>query len=144
MTRRAALSLLAVAVVLAGCGASRLSHEELVKRGDAVCSRYKRQVRNVPPPASVRQVQRYVARVLPPYRRALDELRALKPPKADDAGTAAWLQMDERVAADLERLRAAARRGAYGDVRHAIAAAAADDRRASRLAARVGFNVCGG
>jgi len=84
----------------------------------------------------------YVDRTLPLYVAALDKLRALEPPAADEAGARTWLRASARVAAAMRRLRHAAMEkdpAATNDAATAVQAASLASRRA---AAALGLETC--
>lgn len=132
----------AATALLAGCGSSRLSHEEFVDRADAACSRYDAAVKKLKTPRTLTEVERYTRRVIPIYRKALDELAALEPPEADLPAFRAWLRADRQIAADLEALAAAAAARQIPHVREVVRTATAHNRRSNRIARRLGLEVC--
>jgi hypothetical protein len=139
----AALVVAAAGTALAaGCGSSRLSHEQLVERADAVCARYDAAVKKLRTPRTLIDVERYTRRVIPIYRRALAELAALVPPKDDLPTFRALLRADRKIAADLEALAAAAAARQIPHVRAVVRMATAHNRRGNRLARRLGLKVC--
>jgi hypothetical protein len=137
-TRFVAVSL-GVAVAAVGCGTARLTHRELLVRADTVCAKYNRRVAKLGTPQGVRQIRAFAVRVRPIYRSSLSELRALRPPKEDERAFDAWLASDERIQLDVEQLAHAN----AATVRNAVAQAAADDARSTRLARALGLDVCG-
>ena len=98
----------AAALALSGCGGGRLSHDAFVQRADAVCSAYDTKVKLLTRPASFDAVVAYVARTLPYYVAAVDKLKQLRPPRADEAAVHAWLAHSVAVEAGLRTLRDAA------------------------------------
>ncbi|HXH97505.1 MAG TPA: hypothetical protein VNH40_09880 [Gaiellaceae bacterium] len=133
----------ALAAMLAGCGGGgRLSHSDFVRRADAVCSAYQAKIDLLTQPASYDDVIAYVEKTLPLYVAALDELRALDAPAADEAGVKTWLAANRKVEAAVRSLRDAAMRhdpAATNDASAAIQAASLASRRA---AATLGLKVC--
>jgi hypothetical protein len=141
--RQLALFCAATVLAVAGCGDTRLTHEQLLDRADAVCATYNRATVKLAPPRTLRQIRRLAARVLPAYRTAIAKLDALRPPKEDENAFDAWLAADRRIQLDVEQLARAARRGDVHAVRAAAAQASADDARSSRLANALGLSICG-
>ena len=88
-------------------------------------------------------MRRFADRVLPVYRKAIARLAKLRPPKEDESAYGVWLAADRRIQVDVEELGRAARRGDVRAVRAAVAQAAADDARSTRLAGALGLSVCG-
>lgn len=130
------------ALALAGCGDGRLSHAAYVEHADAVCSAFAARVPLLTRPKSYDAVVAYVERTLPLYADALDKLRALRPPRADEASVEAWLAADGRVAAALRTLRAAALRkdpAATNDAANALQARSLEARKA---ASALGLQTC--
>jgi hypothetical protein len=130
-------------LAVAGCGDSRLTHEQLLNQADAVCATYNRATVRLAQPRTLRQIRRFTARVLPAYRRAIAKLDALRPPKEDENAFDAWLAADRRIQLDVEELARAAKRSDAHAVRAAVAQASADDARSSRLANALGLSICG-
>ncbi len=127
-------------LLVAGCGSSPLTHQQLLVKADTVCASYNTRVARLGRPRTLPQIRSYAQHVLPIYRDSLQQLDSLKPPQEDTRAFDAWLASDRRVAVDVEalsRVQSAAR------LRTAVAQAAADDARSSRLAARLGLDVCG-
>jgi outer membrane murein-binding lipoprotein Lpp len=140
--RRAALIAAAAATVVAGCGSSRLSHDEFVAKATAICADYNAQVRKLRRPRTVSEIETYARRVLVAYRGALERLEALRPPKSDEVTVKAWLAGDRKVAADVERVAAAARTRRIPAVQAARDRAAVDNERSDRLAESLGLREC--
>ena len=128
--------------LLAGCGSSRLSHDEFVRKADAVCAHYNAQVKGLEDPRSLAEVESYAERVIPVYGRALDELAALRPPKADEPLVRRWLSLDRRIERDVHAVLAAVRTRRIPSVGAAAARTAADDRRSNALARQLGLKAC--
>ncbi|HET7567213.1 MAG TPA: hypothetical protein VFJ91_04425 [Gaiellaceae bacterium] len=140
MARKVVLA--GAALALAGCGDGRLSHAAYVKRADAVCSAFATRVPLLTRPKSYDAVAAYVERTLPLYADALDKLKALKPPRADEPAVQAWLAADAAVAAALRTLRAAALRkdpAATNDAANALQGRSLDARKA---ASALGLQAC--
>jgi|SRR5919204_2364427 hypothetical protein len=140
---RTRAAVLAAVVLLAGCGgSSRLSHEAFVERANAICRTYDDAVKRLRRPQTATEVAPYTERVLPLYRRAVGELAKLRPPARDESTLRALLQSYRVIERDLADLAAAGRSGQVARVRDLVRGAAADDRRSSRLARRLGLTVC--
>jgi hypothetical protein len=140
VTRAAAAA--GVVVLLAGCGDGRLSHDAYVKRADAVCSAFSARVPLLSRPKSYDAVIAYVEKTLPLYAAALDKLRQLKPPRADEPAVTAWLAADARVATALRTLRAAAQRHDPSATNDAADALQARSLEARKAAAALGLQAC--
>jgi hypothetical protein len=134
----------AVVSLLAGCGSSRLSHEEYVKRANAICADYDATVKNVAKPHSVTEIEKYARRVLVQYREALAKLDALKPPKDDQVTVDQWLATDRRIAKDVEAIASAAKARRIPAVQTATQRASLDNTASDRLAKELGLTSCVG
>jgi hypothetical protein len=135
------LSAVAVAV-LAGCGSSRLSSSAFRSKANAICAGYHAKVAKLPLPRSVSAYETYARRTLPLYRSALASLGALKPPKRDEQLVARWLATDRRIELDVVRIARVAHTRQIPELTAAVARARLDDAASSRLARRLGLDVC--
>ena len=129
-------------LALAGCGGGRLSHDDYVRRADAVCAAYDAKVQLLTRPDGYAAIVAYVDRTLPLYVSALDKVRALKPAASDDKAVRAWLRADDRVVVAVRRLRDAALKkdpAATNDASTGVQAASLASRRA---AAALGLKAC--
>ena len=133
---------LTLAALAAGCGSSRLSHGDFVKKSDAICSAYADGTKAVLRPRSYDQIVRYVAKTLPLYEAALRELEALKPPSGDVQAVRTWLAADRRVAKAVHDLGDAAQRRDFPAVTSAAARAQLAGSASREAAAALGMTVC--
>lgn len=139
---RAAAGLTALAALAAGCGGDALSHEEFVRRADAICAAYREQTPRLAHPRSYAEVLAHVKKTLPVYEAALRKLEELKPPAKDEAAARAWLAADRRIAkAQHDLADAALRRDSVGVATAAnrVQQGGVDSRHA---AADLGLQVC--
>ena len=132
----------AVASLLAGCGSSRLSHGDYVKRANAICAAYDAKVKKLAKPRSVTEIEKYAQSVLVQYRDALAKLEALKPPKDDQVIVDQWLATDRRIAKDVEAILSAARARRIPAVQTATQRASLDNTASDRLAKELGLGSC--
>jgi hypothetical protein len=140
--RRALILSAAAAVLLGGCGSSRLSHDDFVAKADSICRQYHAQTAKLPLPRTLGAYRTYAQRALAIYRDSLARLERLRPPAADATAVARWLTRDRVIEQDvlrLERAAAAANRDAFDA---ALAQAKADDARSAKLARGLGLRVC--
>ena len=133
---------LAGALVLAGCGSGRLSHDAYVKRADAVCSAYEGKVRLLTKPTSYADVISYVGKTLPYYVAAVNTLKELKPAKDDEAAVHAWLGHSADVEAALKTLREAALGRDAARTNDASTAVQSASLAARQAAAALGMTAC--
>jgi hypothetical protein len=132
-----------VAALAGGCGGGgRLSHEEFVKRADAICSAYRGSTRRLAHPRSYAQVLAYVKQTLPVYEAALRKLEALQPPKRDEATVRAWLAADRRIVKAEQQLALAAQRRNFDGVTAAANAVQQAGVDARHAAAELGMKIC--
>jgi hypothetical protein len=133
-----------VVVALAGgCGGDgRVSHQEFVKRADAICSAYRDGTQRIAHPRSYARVLAYVKETLPLYEAALRKLEELKPPKRDEAAVRAWLSADRRIVKAEQQLAVAAQRRDFDAVTAAANAVQQAGVDARHAAAELGMHVC--
>jgi hypothetical protein len=140
--------LLALTVVVAGCGGSGYTKSDFIARADAICTSTVRQARALTPPASTSQpggaLAAYLGELVPLVQSEEHQLRALKRPpgKARDSATlTAYYAALAQIVANYRQLEAAARRGdtqTATDVEATLRASPVAD-----LAASYGLRSCG-
>jgi hypothetical protein len=137
-----------LALVLAGCGGggggggSRLSHDELVKQGDAICVAASGEIDKLGDPASLADVARVGAKLATIRSRETDELAALEAAKDDEDGQTAMIAALRARDATLKDLVAAARKGDQAGATKALAAGQPLGSRASDAALDLGLLRC--
>jgi hypothetical protein len=133
----------AFAALAGGCGGDgRLSHDEFVKRADAICSAYRGSTQRLVQPRSYARVLAYVKETLPYYEAALRTLEDLKPPKRDETAVRAWLAADRRIVKAEQQLALAAERRNFDAVTAAANAVQQAGVDARHAAAELGMQVC--
>jgi hypothetical protein len=149
---RASIVLMALAVVLAGCGggAERLSKAEFIERWDSICQTYNDRrdtlLEDLPAEPTVENLPQFaeVLRELAPVvREAIAELKEVQPPEADQAVIDAILADVEENA---DRVDEAADAAESGDLEALVAAAqslADSNERVERAVEDYGFHECG-
>jgi hypothetical protein len=142
-----ALALVALAVVTLGaCGSAAVTREDVIARGDAICSSALRSIRATAPPAqgagSLAALASYLQRVLPIVDKEAAELRALPRPASGRATLKRYIAAVTGSAAEYGALAAAAARGDRSASDAALAALRADQ--ASALALQYGLTQCAG
>jgi hypothetical protein len=128
--------------LVAGCGDSRLSHADYVKRADAICAAYADATKPVARPRSYTEIVAFVRKTLPLYEAALRRLKVLRPPSADAATVDLWLAADRRVAKAVRSLGEAAERRDFPSVTAAASQAQLAGSDSRRSATALGMNVC--
>ena len=142
--RRSALAAAGLTLlVAAGCGGGRLSHGDFVKKADAVCSAYRAQTTPLLSPRSYDAIVAWGRKTLPLYAAALQKLRALQPPQADEQAVQAWLRSDVRVQKATRALIVAAQKRDYPSVSAAASEAQLAGSESRQAAATLGLQVCG-
>ena len=141
--------LVAVAVLVAGCGGSqpRLTRAAFSQRANAVCARYTTLVRSVVSSAAstnLMSVQTAVTQALPVARAGNDELRGLRPPTELQDAWDRWLDASDRQLKGLEQLENAAEKSDVDGVVAALKTLAGTNVGQARLdAAALGLSECG-
>ena len=137
------LAAAAVAVTVA-CGShdERLSRDDYANRADAVCRRFNRETRDVGRPQTMPALARAAGRSLAPLDRALKSLRALRPPRDEEAKARQWLRQLTLLRADVARIHARAAANDAAAVRSVAVAAQQRNDRFAELAAELGMHVC--
>jgi hypothetical protein len=120
-----------------------MSHDDFVKRADAVCTAYNDATDSKKRPRTYKQIVAFVHTTLPLYQAALDRLAQLKPPSSDEEAFTAWLAADRRVARAIRELGSAAERRDYPSVNVAYSKAELASSAAQRAAGGLGMSVCG-
>lgn len=142
---------LAIAIVLAvatgagtatGAGRSPISHEQLVKRGFAICATASDRIRAIRPASTLRGSAATTAAVMAHLRRVIAKLGALEPPLADRALLRRYLGLLRQEVTALARGRDAARRGDRDAFSAAYQDAAGVSLQARALASRLELAVC--
>jgi hypothetical protein len=144
--RRSALAAAGLTVLLAaaaGCGGGRLSHGDFVKKADAVCSAYRSQTPPLLSPRSYDAVVAWGRKTLPLYAGALEKLRGLQPPQADEQTVHTWLAADTRVQAATRDLVVAAQKRDYPSLSAAASRAQLAGSESRQAATTLGLQVCG-
>ncbi len=83
--RRAALAVVAIALLAAGCGDDRLTKEEYIAQADAICKEGNEKMLALAVPTGLEEVAELAGQAIEIQEQAVADLRALKPPEADEA-----------------------------------------------------------
>jgi hypothetical protein len=130
------------ALATAGCGGGRLSHDDFVKRADAVCSAFRASTQAMARPRRYKDIVAYVRRTRPLYEAARLELVALKPPAKDEPAVRRWLAADREISAALGDLGTAALRHDFPAVTAAAGRVQAEGVTSRHAAEALGLQVC--
>jgi hypothetical protein len=144
--RRASPLLLAL-LLLAGCGGSSssgqpLTRDQYASQADAICSKYKQKTGALSRPATLTDLADVADQVLPLLDAARGELRALRPPAAEQATAQAWLDEFDLIVQDVKNIRDKAKNNDTAGVQAAAQPALKHDQHANELAAQLGMTVC--
>lgn len=113
MSRLAALALLAAALV-AGCGGgsstAKLSHDDFVKKADAICADYNAKTAKLTRPSSYDAIARYAQELQRIAADAVGKFEGLNPPNDERAHWKAFARSGDRLVATAKHLEQAARK----------------------------------
>jgi hypothetical protein len=144
---RPILLLVAVAIAgpLAACGSeSGLSKQDLVAKGDKLCTEARRVAPKPPSQQSFQTVERYLDELDKSTTATLAKFKKLKPRESQRKDFEAFLAGAERRLKTIREARDAARARDGGRVTAALAREQQQERVAYRRAAtKLGFKVCG-
>jgi len=111
-------SLLAVVLLVAGCGGSGYTKSDFIARADAICTSTLSQSRALTPPASTSQpggaLAAYLEQLVPLVQSEADQLRALKRPSdntRDGAMLTSYYSALAQIVTNYRQLEAAAKSG---------------------------------
>ena len=137
--------MLAIALA-AGCGGSsngqRLTREQYAARADAVCSKYKQKTDALSRPSTLSGLADVSDQLLPLLHDARGELRALRPPRNEEATAKAWVDEFDVIIDDVEKIRDAAKKNDTAAVQAAARPALRHDQHSNDLATQLGMTVC--
>jgi len=116
VSRARFFGVLALALIVVGCGGSAYTKSDFIARADAICTSTVRQARALAPPASTSgaALSTYVGRLVPLVESEAAQLRALKRPTDtahDKATLTAYFAALGQVVDAYRQLEAAAGRG---------------------------------
>ncbi len=135
----------AAGMLLVACGGGGgMSKADYVKQANAVCRDAAKQVAalRIPARADIASMPKAAANVVAVQRKAVDRLRAIRPPKHDRAEIAEWIALVDQT---IDQADVSARAQKDDDITRAITANAngtALDRRADQLARGYGLRMC--
>ena len=129
----------------AGCGggSSGLSRQDLIAKGDALCTQGRRETRPAPTGGSLPLFAKYFDAVEKAATKTLDKFKKLKPRDSERKAFDAFLAGAEKRIKALREARDAANAGNVAGVRAAVGQAKLDTPGYRSAAQQVGFKVCG-
>ena len=137
--------LLAAVLTLGACGGDgRLSQEEYQEKGNAICSKYERQIDAVPEPSggSAQDIVQYVTKVEPLAQKQVDEIRELEPPEDDQETHDEMIREAERTLDAIRDLGKAAEANDPASAREAVEQGESAGDNADALAEQLGLDAC--
>ena len=135
----------ALTLGLAACGGGddRLSKEDYQEQGNAICSKYERQIDAVPEPRdNPESVVAYVDKVVPLAEKQVAEMRDLKPPENDQDAHDEMLREAERVVTAARRLGTAAENKDQAAAQRALSDGESASENADAIAKDLGLDAC--
>jgi hypothetical protein len=138
-------SVLAIAVIVAGCGSggSGESKADYIKRADAICLDATNKLRALGSPATPAQFEKFAGRAIPIVDAHLRQVRSLHPPKEIAAKANEVFDNVEQGILLVRRLATAARKPDAVELQKLASQAAALSGRTAAAARAVGFKQCG-
>jgi hypothetical protein len=148
MSRQSAFAVVvasALLLVAAACGGDddRLSREELIEQGDAICADYEARIDAVGEPTNADDIERYVDEVKPIVEEGTNELDNLAPPEDLEDEYDEWIALTRTGVGSLDELKAAAAEGDEQRIQEIVQGLDDDEAEADRIAQGIGFQECG-
>jgi hypothetical protein len=144
--------LVLVATLLAGCGsysaspngnAGRLTKVEWISAADAICSRSKAEVSDLPAPDSPSALVTQLDSLIGIFQREVADLKSLTPVTSEQANTAAVVEAARLQITLAEELQKVARTGDTAAIQAFSAANQPRLQEAQKIAGAYGLKVCG-
>ena len=145
---RAVAVAMAVAAVAAACGGGdgggdRLTKEQYIAEADAICADINEQLDALGEPGNLEEVAELAESAVGIQEEALEKLRALQPPEADEATlNEAYELLDQQVVLGNE-IADAARDGDAASITAIIGQLEGIDNQADQIAIDYGLTECG-
>jgi hypothetical protein len=136
------LTLLALLLLLAGCGGGRLSQQEFTTRANEICGDVNEGLKGIREPSGIDDLGPVLDEGLVVVNDGLDELRKVKPPESLDARYDAWLAKVDEAAKALAKASDAAERDDQAAVGLALQEGDDANVAANRLATQLGLRTC--
>jgi len=130
--------------VLAGCGDSgpHLPKAEYVRRGDAICARYKATISKLGQPRKLDEVGPYIANALPPLERTVRDLGKLAPPSDLESGFGKFMDAVRATLTRAKAIRTAAAKADGLEVERLLKEASRASKDRAALAKAAGLKTC--
>ncbi len=127
-----------------GDGGDRLSREELIEEGDAICAEYESRMDELGEPATADEFPRYVEEAKRIAEERTDALDDLRPPEELEEDYDKWIELTREGIAGLVALEAARAEGDEQRMQDLAQSFRAKDAQADRIAQNIGLQECGG
>ena len=127
-----------------GDGGDRLSREELIEEGDAICAESESRMDELGEPATADEFPRYVEEAKRIAEEGTDALDDLRPPEELEEDYDKWIELTREGVAGLVALEAARAEGDEQRMQKLVQSFRAKDAQADRIAQNIGFQECGG
>jgi hypothetical protein len=143
---RWASTLLLALLLAAGCGggggSKPLTRDQYAAKADAICGKYKQQLKFPEGVSSMSKLVVAVDKMSPVLAKALDEIRKLKPPADEQATVDGWLAQVENLEGDLKEFRDKAKSNDIQGVENFLSKATRHNAKSRQLATQLGMKVC--
>ena len=143
MRVHAAVALLLLLVLLAGCGGG-LSKNELVAEGDKICARVNKQIAKEPDPKSAADLERLAKRTVEISDPAIKDMEALEPPDDLKKDFDAFVDSLKEQRDLTKQIGEAAGAGDNDKIQQVGTRAQKAQASYQKLSAKIGFKQCGG
>jgi hypothetical protein len=143
--RRAALLVLALALVAAGCGGGKgkpLTKEDYASKADAICGKYNQQTKGLPNPKNLSDLANVADQTLAILGRSISDLDKLEPPASEKALSDQWLTQVKNLRDDLQKISDQAKAGDKQGMLAVVPKAQDDNAKSNQLATQLGMSVC--
>jgi hypothetical protein len=131
----------------AACGGGgdgdRLTREELIQQGDAICSEFESRVDEIDEPEGPDDVERYIGEARPIVEEGADALDELQPPEELEDDYDEWIRLSREGVAAFDDLEAAAADGDEQRIQEITQDLQDEQAKADRIAQSIGFEQCG-
>jgi hypothetical protein len=132
----------------AACGGGggdgdRLTREELIQQGDAICSEFESRVDEIDEPEGPDDVERYIGEARPIVEEGADALDELQPPEELEDDYDEWIRLSREGVAAFDDLEAAAADGDEQRIQEITQDLQDEEAEADRIAQSIGFEQCG-
>ena len=130
-------------VYRAGCGGDRLTKEEYIAQADAICKEGNEKMLALAAPTGLEEVAELAGQAIEIQEQAVADLRALKPPEADEAILNEAYDLLDRQIEIGKQIQAAAEAGDQAKIQELFPQIDSVNRQATQIAKDYGLVECG-